>query len=224
MKPAEIYKGHRSRLKDRLMKYPDSLSDEEILETILFYALPRCDVKPLAKKMLAKFKSLNRLLYANNGQLEPYLTPNGIAMFKAISELSNRLHKPIKHKSLMLSGWKKILKYCQTKMANEQVEQILLMIFNTKNELMFEEIIQRGTLTHVTIYNREILKTALLFNAASIVLVHNHPEGYCEPSREDIKSTLELKKLVEQSGITLHDHIVIAPNGHYSMRNEGLLF
>ena len=217
----DFRKGHRSRLRRRLMKYPASLSDEEILETLLFYILPRRDVKPLASQILAKFGSLARIFHAEDQQLQPYLSENGIALFKALGELFSRIHKP-QHKSLMLAGWQQMIKYCQAKMANEHVEKLLLLIFNAKNELVFEEVIQTGTLNHVTIYQREILKTALLFNAASIVLVHNHPGGGCEPSKEDIKATMLLKDLMHQSGINLHDHLIVAPNSHYSMRNEGL--
>lgn len=217
-----FYHGHRQRLRTRAIDHPASLSDQDLLELLLFNVQPRRDVKPLTKRLLRKFGGLDQLLQAENMQLAEQLSPGGIALIVAIRELTQRLGRPRIRKDKMFSSWDKVVKYYRATIGSRQLEELRMMMFNGKNYLIFEEVVQVGTINHVIIYRREILKRVLLFNAASIVLVHNHPSGDLEPSREDIKTTLELKEMLEQSGVKLHDHIIITNNGHFSMRSEGL--
>ena len=221
-KPQELYRGHRQRLRTRAANHPNSLTDEELLELLLFSVQPRRDVKPLAKRLLRKFATLSQLLHAENTQLAEFLGPGGVALVNVLRELHHRLTRPQINKDKMLSSWDKVVKYCRSTMGNRQLEELRMLMFNAKNYLIFEEVVQTGTVNHVMIYRREILKRALLFNASSIILVHNHPSGDLEPSREDIKTTLELKEIIEKSGVNLHDHIIISKDSHFSMRNEGL--
>ncbi len=218
-----LHRGHRRRLRERANKHPDSLRDDEVLELLLFGVLPRRDVKPLAKKLLEKFGGLGRLLHAENAQLAEFLGPTGIGMITAIRELTGRLSRPQPKKDKMLASWSKLLKYCRDNMGNRQLEELRLLMFDGKNYLISAEVVQTGTVDQVIINHREILKRALLANASAIILVHNHPGGDTEPSRADIKITLDLKELVEKSGVKLHDHVIISKDGHFSMRNEGLL-
>ncbi len=123
----------------------------------------------------------------------------------------------------LLTNWQALIAYLQTAMAGEQVEQFRILFLDTKNNLIADEVQQRGTVNHTPVYPREVIKRALILNASALILVHNHPSGDPKPSRDDIEMTRELKAAAKSLEIELHDHVVIGHGTHASFRSLGLL-
>ena len=219
------YHGHRQRLRERFMEQPGALPDYELLELLLFYAIPRRDVKPLAKALLARFDSLAGVLAAVPERLSevPGVNHQVIVNFKAMRELARRLARLAVAEKPRLGAAKDVLSYCHVAMAHEPVEQLRLLFLDAKLRLIADEVQQSGTVDHTPAYPREIVKRALELDASGLILVHNHPSGDPEPSRADIDMTEEIQRALEAVGLKLHDHFVVARKGHVSIRDLGYL-
>ena len=223
--PPPHHSGHRERLRERFLKGGlDALQDYEILELILFMALPRRDVKPLAKKLILTFGSFNGVLHASVRDLVSFgLSENTAISIKTIEAASFHLMKQDVIGRPILNNWTKLLDYMQATMAHEQVENFRLLFLNKKNELIADETQQTGTVDHTPAYPREIVKRALELSATAIILVHNHPSGDANPSRGDIEMTQAIINAAKPLGIVIHDHLVVSKNGVTSMKNKGLM-
>jgi DNA repair protein RadC len=219
------YVGHRQRLRERFLTAgPDALQDYELLELLLFSALPRQDVKPLAKQLLSQFKNLKGVIHASDEELRrAELSDSPIALLRAIAAAHLRIGKAEIMDQPVLSSWQKILDYCQAAMGQEKIEQFRILFLNRKNRLIADEVQQRGTIDHTPVYVREVIKRALELGAGAIILVHNHPSGDPTPSRDDIAMTREVAMAAQAVGITLHDHLIIGGGKHVSLKDSGLL-
>jgi len=220
------YHGHRERLRQRFIEGgPDALPDYEMLELLLFMAIPRRDVKPLSKALLAKFGSLAGVLNAQHDALQDVEgVSEGVATaLKIIQASSFRLMKQDIMKRPILNSWQRLVDYCHATMAHEQVEHFRVLFLNKKNELIADEIQQTGTVDHTPAYPREIMKRALELSATALILVHNHPSGDPKPSETDIDMTYAIKAAGEPFQIVLHDHIIVARNGVSSFKTMGIL-
>lgn len=218
--------GHRERLRDRFLgSGADALADHELLELLLFYAIPRRDTKPLAKTLLQSFGSLSGVLSARTDDLAAVsgLSENSAAMLKAIHAAATRMGRAQVMKQPVLSNWEQLLAYCHVAMAHEKTEHLRILFLDKKNKLIADEVHQTGTVDHTPAYPREIIKRALNLGASAIILVHNHPSGDPTPSRADMQLTDTVSEVAALMGITLHDHIIIAKSAHYSFRAEGLI-
>lgn len=223
---APHYVGHRARLRDRLLTGDaDALPDYELLELILFGANARGDVKPLAKKLLARFGSFSAVLTADPAKLGSVegVGPVAIATLKTIQAAARRLAREEARTAPVLAGWQSVLDYCRIAMAHEPVEQVRLLFLDRKNQLIGDEVVQRGTIDHTPLYPRDVVKRALDVGATALILVHNHPTGDPTPSKADIDMTRALARAAEGLGISLHDHLVIGRHGHSSFKALGLL-
>lgn len=220
------YHGHRDRLRARFLQGgADALPDYELLELVLFMAIPRRDVKPLAKELLARFGNLAGVLNAPIPELEKFdgLSENTITALKAIQASAFRMMKQeIMHRPI-LNSWARLMDYCAATMAHEQKEHFRILFLNKKNELIADEIQQTGTVDHTPAYPREIMKRALELGATAIILCHNHPSGDATPSEADIDMTYAIKAAGEPFKIVVHDHIVVSRNGTRSFKTMGLL-
>jgi DNA repair protein RadC len=219
------YSGHRQRLRERFLSSGgDALSDYELLEIILFAAIPQKDVKPLAKNLLTKFKSLKGVLHADIEQLKQFgLSESPVALLKAVAIAHTRIGQKEILNQPVLSNWQKILDYCYSVMAHEKNEQLRLLFLNRKNMLIAEEVQQKGTIDHTPVYVREVIKRALDLGAGAIILVHNHPSGDPAPSKDDITMTRAVAEAAKAVGIILHDHLIIGNGKHASLREMGLV-
>ncbi len=220
------YHGHRDRLRQRFLQGgPDSLADYEMLELILFMAIPRRDVKPLAKELVARFGNLAGALNAEVRELETVsdLSENTVVALKAVQAAAHRLMKQEIIKKPILNSWTRLLDYCHATMAHERKEHFRILFLNKKNELIADEVQQTGTVDHTPAYPREIMKRALELGATALILVHNHPSGDPTPSEADVDMTLTIKAAGEPFSIVIHDHLVIAKNGIKSFRTLGLI-
>lgn len=217
--------GHRDRLRERFLKGGvEAMADYEILELILFLALPRRDVKPLAKKLIASFGSFNGVFHASISQLAAFgLSENTAIALKTIEAASFHLMKQDVMGQPILNSWSKLLDYIQATMGHETKENFRLLFLNKKNELIADETQQTGTVDHTPAYPREIVKRALELSATALILVHNHPSGDPTPSKADIEMTQAIIAAARPLGITIHDHLVVSRNGVTSMKSKGLM-
>lgn len=224
--PSSHASGHRQRLRARFLeKGPDSLADYELLEMLLFGAVPQKDTKPMAKDLIKKFGNLSAVLHASTHDLLT-LFPKQQAIVTTIrlaKVMAERMLRATMIGRSVFSSWQSVLDYCQLTMANLPHEELRLLFLDAKNALIGEEVHQRGTINHTPAYPREVVKRALEKGAAALILVHNHPTGDPMPSREDIELTKQIKQAAELLTITIHDHLIIGRDSHVSFRAEGLL-
>ena len=220
------YLGHRERLRDKLLSYGgESLADYELLELILMMALPRCDVKPLAKTLLGRFGSFAGVMNATPIELMQIkgVKETTAAVIKTIPAACERMLKQEISTAPVLNNFEKIKDYCYLKLAHKHNERFHILFLNLKYHLIAAEEHQHGTINHTPVYPREILARALALNASAVILVHNHPSGDPKPSEADIKLTDELRKILKVSDIVIYDHIIIGGQGIYSFRKNGLM-
>ncbi len=226
--PAETphYHGHRMRLRERFLGAgPDALSDYELLEMVLFRALPRRDVKPLAKSLIAKFGSFAEAVHAPAARLREVagLGDATITEIKLIAAAASRVAKGQLQQRTLLSSWNDVIDYCRTSMAFADKEQFRLLFLDKRNQLIADEVQQVGTVDHTPVYPREVIKRALELSATAIILVHNHPSGDPTPSQADIQMTRAIIDIAGPLGISVHDHIIVGKNGHASLKGMKLI-
>lgn len=220
------YHGHRDRLRARFLENgPEALQDYELLELVLFMAIPRRDVKPLAKDLLKKFGDLPSLM---NAPVEELLKIEGVSentatAIKAITATANRMMKRELMAKPILNSWSRLMDYCVSTMAHETREHFRIIFLNKKNEMIADEIQGSGTVDHTPAYPREIMKRALELGATALILLHNHPSGDPKPSQADIDMTKLIIRAAEPFEITIHDHVIISRNGYTSFKNLGLI-
>jgi len=220
------HSGHRDRLRERFLKSgAEGMQDYELLEMILFAAIPRRDVKPLAKQLLKEFGSLSGVLGAGIADLQKVkgLSENAAVTLKAVQALTKKMLRNEIEKKPLLGSWQKLIDYCYVAMAHERREHFRVLFLNRKNQLMADEVQQIGTVDHTPVYPREIVKRALELGATAMILVHNHPSGDPNPSDSDIAMTDEIIKASAALDILVHDHIIISQSGHVSFKSLGLL-
>ena len=223
---APHYHGHRERLRDRFRDAgPDALSDYELLEMVLFRALPRRDVKPLAKTLISKFGSFAEVVHAPEARLREIsgLGDAAVTEMKLIAATASRVAKGQVKQRTMLSSWSSVIDYCRTAMAFADKEQFRILFLDKRNQLIADELQQVGTVDHTPVYPREVVKRALELSATAIILVHNHPSGDPTPSNADIQMTKSIVAISAPLGISVHDHIIVGKNGHASLKGMKLM-
>ena len=212
---------HRKRLRTRFMEGGASaMPDYELLELVLFRAIPRQDVKPLARLLLDTFGDFNRVVTAPAARLMA-LRGVGEAVvqeLKIVEAAAQRMARARVMQRPILSSWDALLDYCHTAMAHRETEQFRILFLDRKNVLIADEEQARGTVDHVPVYPREVVKRALELNASALILVHNHPSGDPTPSDADIAMTHQIQAAAEALGITLHDHLIIGKERELSFR------
>ena len=218
--------GHRKRLRERLRRGGyTALHDYELLELILFKALPRRDVKPLARDLLDRFGDLSGVLSATDARL---LEVTGIGQeviteFRLIEAVAlNFRQSRIMHKPA-LANWNQMISYCRTKIAEKNKEEFHVLFLDKKNHIIADEMMGSGTVDHAPVYPREVIKRALELSASGLILVHNHPSGDPTPSKADIDITNKLYALASQFNIVVHDHLIVGRVDEVSFKNLGLL-
>ncbi len=217
---------HRARLRDRFLSGgAAALPDYEMLELVLFRAIPRRDVKPLARTLLDHFGDFAAVLSAPVDRLAalPDVGPAVICELKVVEAAAHRLAQARIRQRQVLSSWDALLDYCRATMAHRNTEQFRVFYLDRKNALIADEEQARGTVDHVPVYPREIVKRALLLDASALILVHNHPSGDPTPSPADIDVTAQVERAAKALGIVLHDHVIVGKSRELSFRAEGYL-
>ena len=214
------YHGHRERLRARFAQAGDSLPDYELLELLLFSAIPRRDVKGDAKALIARFGSLAEVLGAPPERLAEVdgISPNVATHLKLVAAAGRRLARGAVAKRPVLSSWSAVIEYCRAAMAFSEREQFRLLFLDNRNALIADEVQGEGTVNHTPAYPREVVRRALEKNATALILVHNHPSGDPTPSAADIAMTREIAAAAKPLGILVHDHVIVGRDGHASMK------
>ena len=218
---APHYHGHRGRLRERFLQGgSDALHDYEMLELILFHAILRGDVKPLAKQLLAKFGSFSEVIAAPVERLREVrgLGDASIAELKVVQAAANRLLRGEVKQRQVLSSWSSVVDYCRAAMGFESKEHFRILFLDKGNHLIADEQHQTGTVDHTPVYPREVVKRALELSATAVILVHNHPSGDPTPSRADIEMTKAIVEVARPLGIAVHDHLIVGKDGHASLK------
>jgi len=218
--------GHRARMRQKLIEAgPTALLDHELIEMVLFLALPRRDTKPIARALLDRFGTFAEALSAPTQELRQVegLGEAGIAALRTVQAAALRLTAaPLRNREV-LNNWDRLLDYLTADLSRARIEQFRVLFLDTKNRLIADEAQARGTVNHTPVYPREVVKRALELHSTALILVHNHPSGDTTPSRADIEMTAEVKAAAAALGIALHDHLIIGQGQHFSFRREGLL-
>lgn len=226
-KGADLHRlAHRDRLRQRFTQGgADAMPDYELLEMILYRALPRGDTKPLAKALLKRFGDINHVLAAPPPRLKEVEGVGERVIFelKLIEAVGHRMARAKVMKRPILSSWDALLEYCQTAMAHRDIEQFRVLYLDRKNVLIADEAQADGTVDHVPVYPREVVKRALELNASALILVHNHPSGDPSPSQADVDMTYAVRDAAQVLGLVVHDHLIIGKARELSFRSEGYL-
>ncbi len=220
------YHGHRERLRARFREAgPEAVGDYELLELVLFRAIPQRDVKPLAKELIAKFGSFGETIAAPRNRLKEVKGVGEAVVdeLKIVHAAANRLTRGQAQKRTVLSSWSSVIDYCRTAMAYEDKEQLRLLFLDKRNQLIADEVQQKGTIDHTPVYPREVVKRALELSATALILVHNHPSGDPTPSQADIQMTQTIIDVAKPLGISVHDHIIVGKEGYASLKGLKLI-
>ena len=220
------YWGHRERLRTRFLTGgPEGMPEYELLELLLFNAIPRIDVKPLAKRLLEEFGDLNGVVAASEHRLMkvPGTTDKVYLQLQIAAAFANRMAQSKVLRREVVTNWEALISYCRTSMAHRETEQFRVLFLDRKNVLIADEIQAPGTVDHVPVYPREVAKRALELNASAIILVHNHPSGDPTPSPQDIDMTARVEDACRAIGVAVHDHVIVGKEDELSFKSEGLL-
>ncbi len=217
---------HRKRLRSRFMHGgADALPDYEVLELVLFRAIPRADVKPLAHRLLSVFGSFNAVVAADPARLEQ-VKGVGCAVvveLKIVEAAAHRLAQSALREKPLISSWDAVVAYCRTTLAHRDTEHFRVLFLDRKNRLIADETQSQGTVDQVQVYPREVIKRALELSASALILVHNHPSGDPTPSPEDIDLTRAIATAASALDIVLHDHLIVGRFAEASLRAQGHL-
>jgi DNA repair protein RadC len=218
--------GHRNRMRARLLTAgADALADHEMLEMLLFLALPRRDTKPIARALLARFGGFGPAVTASPGELRGIegLGDAGIAALKLAQAAASRLLRGELAEKPLLRSWQALTDYLRAALSHERTEQFRVLFLDARTRLIADELMGRGTINHAPVYPREIARRALELHATTVILVHNHPSGSAEASRDDVAMTREVGRALRPLGVLLHDHLIVAGTACISMQQQGLL-
>ena len=219
------YHGHRERLRQRFLEGgAEALPDYELLELILFLAVPRTDVKPLAKQLLARFGGFAAVMNADISALtEAGISVGTATTLKLVEAAARRLAKTELMDRPVINSWDRLVDYCRVNLAHLPRERLHLLFLDRKNAMIASETQGIGTVDHAPIYPREVARRALELNASAVIMVHNHPSGDPCPSSADIEATRKVAEALKAIGVTLHDHLIVGRTGHSSFKSAGLL-
>ncbi|WP_298911890.1 DNA repair protein RadC [uncultured Algimonas sp.] len=217
---------HRTRLRDKFARRgAEAFDDYELLELILFQALPRIDTKPIAKALIGEFGSLAEVVAAPIGKLTKIkgIGPNAAQHLKILQQVGIRIGQSSIINRPILSSWNALLDYCRAAMQFEGREQFRVLFLDRKNTLLADEILGQGTVDRAPVYPREIVRRCLVHEATAIILVHNHPSGDPTPSRQDIDLTQSIIETAKAIDVTVHDHLVVGRKDVASFKMLGLM-
>lgn len=218
--------GHRARLRKRLLDGgAEALGDHEVIEYLLMTAIPRRDVKPLAKSLLTRFGSLAGVMNADSRALalHPGMGETSAAALKIVALAARRMARTAVQEQPVLGSWQALIDYLTIDMAHLTLERVRVLYLDVRNRLIFDHHVADGSIDEAAIHPREVVKKALDLGATALILVHNHPSGSPEPSRADIQVTSRIAEAGRLLGIVVHDHVIIGREGHVSLKAKGLI-
>ncbi|HEV2353636.1 MAG TPA: DNA repair protein RadC [Puia sp.] len=220
------YLGHRKRLREKFASQgAPALQDYELLELLLSFSIPHRDTKSYAKKLLLVFKNVRRILEADTTALQNLgeLPPQSALHFRAIGDLFRLAHREEFKRGRSVTNPEDVVSFLREQIGSRPREVFTAIFLDHRSHLIAFEHLQEGTVDHTAVYPREILKRALDLSATGLILAHNHPAGSLEPSEGDKQLTRQVLTAARAMGITVHDHLILTTEGHFSLRQAGLL-
>lgn len=220
------YDGHRRRLRVRFRKTGlEGFHDYEFIELLLTYAIPQRDVKPIAKELIHRFDGVKGIFDAS---IEELTSITGIGertaiLIKLLKDGATLYLKTRIKRKEVLSSPQDVLNFCQYALSGERNEKFTVIYLTAKNEVIEVETLDEGTINRTAVYPRKVIEGALRNNASALIFVHNHPSGDPTPSITDRKLTEDLERAASTVDITVHDHIIVGKNSHFSGRENGWL-
>ncbi|TCM39980.1 MULTISPECIES: RadC family protein [Novosphingobium] len=218
--------GHRARLRKRLVEGgAEALGDHEVIELLLMQAVPRRDMKPLARSLIHRFGSLAGVLQADPRALagHPGMGEAAVAALRVVTVAATRLARQKVRETPVIGSWQALIDYLTIDMAHLTRERVRVLYLNSKNMLILDDLVGDGSIDEAAIHPREVIRRALDIGATALILVHNHPSGSPQPSRADIEVTNRIAEAGRLLGISVHDHVIIGREGHTSLRAKGLI-
>ena len=218
--------GHRERLRAHFLEHGmDAMRDYEVLELLLFYALPRRDTEPIARKLLSYFGSLSAVLDAPPQELKTVagIGDNAALLIRLIAPLSRRYMLSRTEMGVLLRSSKDTGKFIVPYFHGETEESVYLLCLDSKSKMIACRLLQRGSLNSVALPLRKVVEIAINSNAASVILAHNHPGGVALPSAADYQATELVRETLRPLEIDLLDHVVVSEEDYVSMKDNGFL-
>jgi len=219
-----IHEGHRGRLKKRFLEYGlESFEDHSVLELLLFYALPRSDVNPIAHALINKFGSLAAVFDAPLEELArvPGIGVNTAEYIKLIPQVSRRYLMSRASFDDILDSTKKAGAYLLPRFYAERDEIVYLVCLDAKCKVLNCKLLFRGSVNSAGVSIRKIVENALVYNSTSVIIAHNHTSGIAVPSEEDKITTRRIQEALRAVDITLSDHIIVADDDFVSLADNG---
>jgi len=221
------YLGHHKRLRERFIKSElNGFHNYEVLELLLTFVLSRRDTKPIAKDLLAKFKTLAGVFNADMQELQEI---KGVGeRTAAYLKLLNETHAYVfeeqaRNNEIQFTKTAQLFEYFKAVIGNKKNEVMRVVYLNSQNKMIHAENLSEGTVVETVAFPRKIVEGALQYRAVSVIIAHNHPGGVAEPSNNDDKITEQIKNALQTVGISLQDHLVIAGDEYFSYRQTGYL-
>lgn len=218
--------GHRSRLRTRLLDGgDDALADHEVLEYLLITAVPRKDMKPLARSLIQRFGSLSRVLATDSRTLagHPGMGDATAAALRIVGVAARRMARQQAQEKPVIGSWQALIDYLMIDMAHLTHERVRVLYLNAQNRIILDDNIADGDITEAAIHPRKVIHKAMDIGATALILVHNHPSGHAQPSRADIEVTNRIAEAGRLLGVTVHDHVIVGREGPVSLRAKGLI-
>lgn len=217
---SEYTTGHRQRLKDKYKSENNALHDYELLELLLTYAIPRKDVKPIAKDLIKHFGSFENIFTAKPEQLMQVkgIGENSAILISLLNTINVRISKNRNSNIKELNNSNETKEYCKNLLESEKNEKIAVLSLDNSNRIISCRLISEGTVNLIEISPRKIVEAVITDNASNVIIAHNHPFGSSEPSAKDVDFTLKTRDLLRPLGVDLFDHIIVGENDVFSMR------
>lgn len=226
MADASIHSGHRERMRQRLLtEGTDGFADHELLEMLLYHAVPRGDTNALAHKMIAEFGSLPMLIETDAVDISRIcgVGKNTAILITLQKEISKRCMQSRWRDRIVLNSVTKTLEYCATLFTYQNYEQFYVICLDSKRRLIHAAKVAEGTIHQAVVHSRLVIEVAIKHQASSVVFAHNHPGGSEKPSFEDIALTAKLNEILYELDIELTDHIIVADSKGFSFRQNNLI-
>jgi DNA repair protein RadC len=203
----------------------EALADHEVVEYLLMTAIPRRDVKPLARSLIKRFGSLAGVFNADPTALakHPGMGETSAAAIRIVALSARRMASAAVRAQPVLGSWQALIDYLTIDMAHLTVERVRVLYLNAQNMLIHDDHVCDGSIDEAAIHPREVIRRALDLGATALILVHNHPSGSPQPSRADIQITNKIAEAGRLLGIVVHDHVIIGREGHVSLKAKGLI-
>ncbi|MCD7723916.1 MAG: DNA repair protein RadC [Clostridiales bacterium] len=215
--------GHRQRLRQRYINGGiDAFHDYEILELLLTYAIPRIDVKPIAKELIIKFGNLDNVFAATPKQLQEVkgIGEHSAVLISLVSACNARIHQNRSRQISQIGGTFDAEIYFRNYLYGEHVKKLAVMCLDNSNKILTCKIVAVGSVSYTEINARKIVELVMANNASKVVIAHNHPFGRARPSEEDIGFTIAMNSLLSSMGIKFYDHIIVGQDDTLSMGNS----